>query len=46
MKKISCVAFLLQVWKEITLREDRLVERIGPDKGGYWKVLSKASDSI
>lgn len=28
------------------LREDRLVERIGPDKGGYWKVLSKASDSI
>ena len=28
------------------LREDRLVERIGPDKGGYWKVLSEASDSI
>ena len=21
------------------LREDRLLERVGPDKGGYWKVL-------
>ena len=21
------------------LREDHLLERIGPDKGGYWKVL-------
>ena len=22
------------------LRDDRLLERIGPAKGGYWKVLS------
>ena len=22
------------------LREDKLLERIGPAKGGYWKVLS------
>ena len=21
------------------LREDHLLERVGPDKGGYWKVL-------
>lgn len=23
------------------LREDQLLEHIGPAKGGYWKVLSK-----
>ena len=23
------------------LREDKLIERIGPAKGGYWKVLSE-----
>ena len=23
------------------LREDKLIERIGPAKGGYWKVISE-----
>ena len=28
------------------LQDKAVIKRIGPDKGGYWKVLSKASDSI
>ena len=26
------------------LREDKLLERIGPAKGGYWKVLSEETN--
>ena len=28
------------------LQDKDVIKRIGPDKGGYWKVLSEASDSI
>lgn len=27
------------------LREDKLLERIGPAKGGYWKVLSEENNN-
>ncbi len=26
------------------LREDKLLERIGPDKGGYWKVITEETE--
>ena len=26
------------------LREDKLLERIGPAKGGYWKILSEDTE--
>ena len=28
-------------WQLSTLKEEGIVKRIGPDKGGYWKVVDK-----